>query len=92
MACSSGMSSARRTRLIVLRPRALATAMSDLSTPELAAFWTTQSPGLRSGASSRSRDAVGGLMPSIASCCGSASGRRNRPAAGTTNRSRQLKA
>ena len=71
---------------------ALAIAMSDLPTPELAGFWTTQSPGLRSDASSRSRDAVGGFMPSIANCCGSASGRLNRPVAGTTNRSRQLKA
>src|SRR5258705_10316628 len=91
-ACSSGMSSGRRTRLIVFMPRALAMAISDRPTPELAAFWTIQSPGLRSDASSRSRDAVGGLMPSIASCCGSASGRLNRPVAGTTNRSRQLKA
>src|ERR1700730_5130971 len=38
MACSSGTSSGRRTRLIVLIPRALAMAMSDLPTPELAAF------------------------------------------------------
>src|SRR6266478_1417912 len=37
-------------------------------------FASIFSPGLRSDASSRSRDAVGGLMPSIASCCGSASG------------------
>src|SRR5260221_7048145 len=42
-----------------LIPRALAIAINDLPTPEFAAFWTTQSPGLRSDASSRSRNGRG---------------------------------
>ena len=38
----------RLTRLTVLRPRALAKAMTHRPTPELAAFCTTQSPDFRS--------------------------------------------
>ena len=58
---------------------------------ELAAFCATQSPGLRSVDSPSSSADVGGLMPSMASWRGSASGSANRPAAGATSRSRQLK-
>src|SRR2546430_1706632 len=79
-----------RTMLMVLRPRVLAIAMTDRPTPELAAFCATQSPGLRSMDSSSSRAAVGGLMPSIASWRGSASGRENRLAAGARGRSRRV--
>src|SRR2546429_266843 len=60
--------------------------MSDRPTPELAAFCATQSPGLRSMDSFSSRAAVGGLMPSMATWRGSASGSANRPAAGGTRR------
>src|SRR5260370_20765112 len=52
--------------------------MSDRPTPELAAFCATQSPGLRSMDSFSSRAAVGGLMLSMASWRGSASGSANR--------------
>ena len=40
-AFNSSINSGRRTRLIVLTPRALAKAMTARPTPELAAFWTT---------------------------------------------------
>src|SRR5262249_15159548 len=80
-ACNSETSSGRRTKLMVLRRRALAMAMSDRPTPELAAFCATQSPGFRSMDSFSNRAAVGGLMPSMASWRGSASGSANRPAA-----------
>src|ERR1700727_1724606 len=87
-AFSSSISSVRRTRLIVLKPRALAKAMTARPTPELAAFWTTQSPAARSTNSLNNNPAVGGLMVSMASCCGSTLvGSANSPSAGTTMRS-----
>src|ERR1700745_1231057 len=78
--------------LTVFRPRFFAKAITPRPTPELAAFCTTHSPGLRSTYSLSSSAAVGGLMASIANCCGSASeGRLERPPADMTIRSLQVK-
>src|SRR5271154_7013886 len=78
--------------LTVFKPRVVAKAITHRPTPELAAFCITHSPGCRSTYSLSSSAAVGGFMPSIANCCGSASGGRGeRPPADTTIRSRQVK-
>src|SRR5260221_123092 len=66
---SSSTTSGRRTMLTVLRPRDFARPITHRPTPELAAFCTTQSPDFKSMNSLSSSDAVGGLIPSIASCC-----------------------
>src|SRR5271163_4711393 len=60
--------------LTVFKPRVVAKAITHRPTPELAAFCITHSPGCRSTYSLSSSAAVGGFMPSIANCCGSASG------------------
>jgi len=68
----------RRTMLTVFKLRVFANAITHRPTPELAAFCTTHSPGFKVTYSLSNSAAVGGLMASIANCCGSASGGRVR--------------
>src|ERR1700730_3182785 len=87
IASSSATSSGRRTMLTVFKPRVFAKAITHRPTPELAACCTTHSPGFRVTYSLSSSAAVGGLMASIANCCGSApGGRAKRPFAEMTIR------
>src|SRR6266852_7719500 len=87
---SSSISSCRRTRLTVRRPRSFAKAITERPTPELPAFWITQSPGLSWTYSLSSSAPVGGLIPSMDNCCGSAPcGSGKRSVAGKTILSRQ---
>lgn len=89
-AVSSGASSFRRTTAMLRRPRRLASTMTLWPTPELAAFWITQSPAARSTKFRSISRAVGGLTVSIASCSGSAGGSGKRRAALAIRRWRQL--
>jgi hypothetical protein len=70
-------------------PRCRAAAITERPTPELPAFWITQSPGASATNSLSSNTAVGGLMAIIASWRGSTrAGSANSPSAGNTSCSR----
>src|SRR6266446_5932665 len=83
----SSMSSRRRTRLMVRKPRFFAIAINERPTPEFAPFWTIQSPGLRLVYSLKISAAVGGLLASCASCNRSPLGSGNSAFAGASRRS-----